>query len=251
MIFNKMHDSVYSVNDHPWKYTQYLHSVLATNGIDSNDCQVNILKNIMQIRSNESLANECLTKSSLNLYNDCFVKRGAQNYLVDDDFQRARLKLQARVNILPLKDTLNRINISSDNVCELCGGNDVETLEHFMLNCSYFEADRDYHLNELKKRLISNGGRAVFDLYVDLPPREKLILLIGNTASLIDSEVSAIFDRTGKDMLCQFWSKRQDRLTNNTSTIANAYLYNWITFSSQALVGLHVIRILRMRVGAT
>ena len=60
----------------------------------------------MQIRSNESLANECLTKASLNLYNDCFVKRGAQNYLVDDDFQRARLKLQARVNILPLKDTL-------------------------------------------------------------------------------------------------------------------------------------------------
>ena len=57
--------------------------------------------------------------------------------------------------------------------------------------------------------LISNGGRAVFDLYVDLPPREKLILLIGDTASLIDSEVSAIFDRTGKDMLCQFWSKRQ------------------------------------------
>ena len=67
-----------------------------------------------------------------NLYNDCFVKRGAQNYLVDDDFQRTRLKLQARVNILPLKVTLNRINISSDNVCELCGGNDIETLEHFL-----------------------------------------------------------------------------------------------------------------------
>ena len=45
-------------------------------------------------------------------------------------------------------------------------------------NISYFEADRDYHLNELKKRFISSGGRAVFDLYVDLPPREKLILLI-------------------------------------------------------------------------
>ena len=64
---------------------------------------------------------------------------------------------------------LYRINISNDNKCELCAGNNVDNLEHFLLDCSFFEHERDYHLRELQNRLISSGGRPVFDLYVDLP----------------------------------------------------------------------------------
>ena len=58
----------------------------------------------------------------------------------------------------------------------------------------------------------------MFDLYVDLPSREKLVFLIGDTGNLIDSEIYAIFDKIGKDMLCRFWSKRHDSLTAYTST---------------------------------
>ena len=218
MVYHEMRDSVNSENNHPWKYVQYLNSVFSKYGIDDNNGHIDNLKTIMRQRSNETLINECLTKSSLNLYNDCFIKQGSQKYLEDKDFNRARLKLQARVNILPFKDMLNRINISNDNKCELCAGNNVDNLEHFLLNCSFFEHERDYHLRELQNRLISSGGRSVFDLYVDLPSREKLIFLIGDTGNLIDSEIYAIFDKIGKDMLCQFWSKRHDSLTAYTAT---------------------------------
>ena len=69
---------------------------------------------------------------------------------------------------------LYRVNISNVNKCELCAGNNVDNLR----NCFFFEHKRDYHLRELQNRLISSGGRSVFDLYVDLSSREKLIFLI-------------------------------------------------------------------------
>ena len=47
----------------------------------------------------------------------------------------------------------------------------------------------------------------MFDLYVDLSSREKLIFLIGDTGS---SDVHALFDKIRKDMLCHFWLKRHD-----------------------------------------
>ena len=82
----------------------------------------------MRQRSNQNLINECLTKSSLNLSNGCFIKQGFQKYLEDKDFNRARLKLQTRVNILPLKDMLYRIDISNDNKFELCADNNVDNI---------------------------------------------------------------------------------------------------------------------------
>ena len=41
------------------------------------------------------------------------------------------------------------------------------------------------------------------------------MLLIGDTESLIDKEVYTSFDKIGKDMLGQFWRKRQDSTTND------------------------------------
>ena len=90
-----MRDNLNSENNHPWKYVQYLNSVFSKYGIDDSNGHIDNLKTIMRQRSNETLINECLTKSSLNLYNDYFIKQGSQKYLEDKDFNRARLKLQA------------------------------------------------------------------------------------------------------------------------------------------------------------
>ena len=105
--------------------------------------------------------------------------------------------------------------MANNNICEFCIGNNTENLEHFLLNCSFFERERENLLRELQNLLTSSGGRSIFDLYVDLPSHEKVMLLIGDTGNLTDNEVYASFDKIGKDMPCQFWQKRLDSTTND------------------------------------
>ena len=54
---------------------------------------------------------EVQTKSSLDLYQNCFVKIGRQSYLCDNDFRSSRLKLLARTKTIPLKKYLYRMNM--------------------------------------------------------------------------------------------------------------------------------------------
>lgn len=156
------------------------------------------------------MTNECLGKSSLQFYNKCFIAQGCQPYLKDKSFKRARLKLLARINALPLSETLHRINMLGSSSCKLCDCNLVESLNHFLLECTYYNQDRNRILSNLKELLISCGGHTVYDLFVDLPTDEKILLLLGDTGVLIDSETQNIFDKIGKDMLTRFWEVRQD-----------------------------------------
>ena len=85
---------VVSESNHPWKYFQYLRNVFSIYGIDNtiDYTDATNLKTIIQ-KTSEILINECLSKTSLNLYNDCFIIQGSQRYLEDEFFNRARLKL--------------------------------------------------------------------------------------------------------------------------------------------------------------
>lgn len=65
----------------------------------------------------------------------------------------------------------------------------------------------------MKDLLIASGGQSVYDLFVDLPTDEKVLLLIGDTGNLLDSESNDIFDKIGKDLLVRFWDLRQDFIT--------------------------------------
>jgi hypothetical protein len=49
---------------------------------------------------------EVQTKSSLDLYQNCFVKICRKSYLCDNDFRSSRLKLLARTKTIPLKKSI-------------------------------------------------------------------------------------------------------------------------------------------------
>ena len=78
---------------------------------------------------------EVQTKSSLDLYQNCFVKIGRQSYLCDNDFRSSRLKLLARTKTIPLKTYLYRMNMSQTDVCDLCNAEVGEDLEHVFFDC--------------------------------------------------------------------------------------------------------------------
>jgi hypothetical protein len=75
------------------------------------------------------------TKSSLDLYQNCFVKIGRQYYLCDNDFRSCGLKLLARTKTIPLKKYLYRMNMSQSDVCDLCNAEVGEDLEHVFFDC--------------------------------------------------------------------------------------------------------------------
>ena len=85
---------------------------------------------------------EVQTKSSLDLYQNCFVKIGRQSYLCDNDFRSSRLKLLARTKTIPLKKYLYRMNMSQSDVCDLCNAEVGEDLEHVFFDCPVYDEIR-------------------------------------------------------------------------------------------------------------
>ena len=76
------------------------------------------------------------TKSTLEAYKTFFVSRGTKEYLKNiEDFGISRLKLLVRTNCLPINDVLHRMRLRQNGLCQLCDSNDIETTNHFMLEC--------------------------------------------------------------------------------------------------------------------
>ncbi|VDI72465.1 Hypothetical predicted protein [Mytilus galloprovincialis] len=71
--------------------------------------------------------NKNMEKSSLNLYQSFVVVSRKQPYLSNvDDFRSTRLKFLARTNCLPINATLQRMNLTTNNECQLCSSNAIE-----------------------------------------------------------------------------------------------------------------------------
>ena len=83
---------------------------------------------------------EVQTKSSLDLYQNCFVKIGRQSSLCDNDFRSSKLKLLARTKTIPLKKYLYRMNMSQTDVCDLCNAEVGEDQEHVFIDCLKFSS---------------------------------------------------------------------------------------------------------------
>ena len=80
------------------------------------------------------------TKTTLETYKTFFVSRGTQKYLKNiEDLEISRLKLLARTNRLPINDVLHCMRLRQNGLCQLCDSNDIETTNHFMLECPAFE----------------------------------------------------------------------------------------------------------------
>ena len=114
------------------------------------------------------------------------------------------------MNYLPLNETLHRINMISNSMCNLCSSNSPETLGHFLLGCNYFSKEREILMSNLKETLLKIKGQAVYDLFMGLPTTGRLQLLIGDKGRYIDTETHDIFDKFGKNMLQLFWEMRHE-----------------------------------------
>ena len=117
-----------------WNYSSYIKNLISNYEVNTDEintiCPRELQKRISSI-STEKLKVECQNKSSLSYYNEYHIRNGCQAYLKDASFQQARLKLLARMNYLPLNETLHRINMMSNSMCNLCSSNSPETLGHF------------------------------------------------------------------------------------------------------------------------
>ena len=91
------------------------------------------LNSMFEANTRNKMMLEVQTKSSLDLYQNCFVKIGRQSYLCDNDFRSSRLKLLARTKTIPLNKYLHRMNMSQTDVCDLCNAEVGEDQEHVFL----------------------------------------------------------------------------------------------------------------------
>ena len=199
----------------PWNYPNVIRNIDLQYNLDLSENEPYIrpaFKSKIGSVSQRTLISRCLEKSSLQFYNNCSISKGQQSYLTDSCFKKARLKLLARLNVLPLNATLRRINVLESSSCIVCN-NSEETTQHFLLTYKNFEPEPELKLNNLEEALLKCKARAVHYLFVDLPDEDMLLLLIGDTGRLIDDETFQIFGQIGKDILVNFWDQRHDFLT--------------------------------------
>ena len=155
---------------------------------------------------------EVQTKSSLDLYQNCFVRIGRQSYLCDNDFRSSRLKLLARTKTIPLKKYLYRMNMSQTDVCDLCNAEVGEDLEHVFFDCPVYDEIR------LKFSSLFNPEPyecLVFNFsFAELLPAAKIQFLIGDIGYLFSSDVGYFYDSLGKMFLKECFDLRHDLLNS-------------------------------------
>ena len=126
------------------------------------------------------------------------------------DFELQHAKTYLWLMGTSLNETLHRINMISNSMCNLCSSNSPETLSHFLLGCDYFSKEREILMSNLKETLLKIKGQAVYELFMGLPMTGRLQFLIGDTGQYIDTETHDIFDKFGKNMLQLFWEMRHE-----------------------------------------
>ena len=155
---------------------------------------------------------EVQTKSSLDLYQNCFVKIGRQSYLCDNDFRSSRLKLLARTKTISLKRYLHRMNMSKSDVCDLCNAEVGEDLEHVFFHCSVYDEIR-LTFSSLFNPEPYEGLSFNFS-FAKLLPAAKIQFLFGAIGYLFSSDVGYFYDSLGKMFLKECFDLRHDLLNS-------------------------------------
>ncbi|VDI50499.1 Hypothetical predicted protein [Mytilus galloprovincialis] len=139
-------DEIIPAKCNEWKYIENIETILQTAGLDhyaNGNINVNIFNKFYGNETTNTQLCNILGKSSLNLYQSFVVVSRKQSYLSNvDDFRSTRLKFLARTNCLPINATLQRMNLTTNNECQLCSSNAIENIFHVMLDCPFFSAIR-------------------------------------------------------------------------------------------------------------
>ncbi len=91
-------------------------------------------------------------KSKLQLFNDIKQEFGVEKYLLlnIDKYEKSLLS-QLCYGILPLRIETGRFcnEKNEERLCTLCDTNMVESIEHFLFDCSMYEAQRSQFINNV------------------------------------------------------------------------------------------------------
>ena len=207
IVFNELN----ALQNGTCKYLNYMKNILISSGLDhyfESDIKLSVFNKMFgeQVRCKE--LEEIGKKTSLGIYTNMNVKCGKQYYLNGiGNFRSTRLKLLARTNYLPLNYTLRQLHIKDCATCPLCSNVD-ETLEHFLFECTAYEAIRKQVFET-----VSDFTTPLFDLdFTDIPYVCQMQFLIGDFGFLINNDIGEFFDKIGKSMLIQFYKVRCELL---------------------------------------
>ena len=87
--------------------------------------------------------------------------------------------IQLRTGHIPLNKHLNRIKKSATPYCLQCGSNQIETVHHYLFNCSRY--DREHHI--LRQKL-GHNALSTYHLLSDKVAQQALFQYIGSTKCL-------------------------------------------------------------------
>ena len=128
--------------------------------------------------------------SSLSNYNTFNISPGKQAYLCSiNDFWASRLKFLA--------------NLRESSKCNICDGDIVEDLHHFLFECKTLRGIRQELFEE-----IETVKQSFYFAFSELPPFQKLQFLIGDFCLSFNTELGFSLDQFSKKLLCKMMKER-------------------------------------------
>ena len=140
VVFQEL--SRFKTQNTEWPYFSYIRTLFEDVGLDyfiEGNFNINTFNRFF-VMNNKIKEHEIIeTKTTLEIYKTFIVSRGTHTYLKDiEDFEISILKLLARTNCLPINDVLHYMRLRQNYLCQLCYSYDIETKNHFMLECPAF-----------------------------------------------------------------------------------------------------------------
>ena len=164
-----------------------------------------------------------------------------ERYLDDRlDLKGTRLKLLCRTGALP---TMNRVGREvkprkwprSARICPACDSTEVEDVEHFVMQCPLYRAQRQVLISDATAALDRSTGSVDGAAFGALPPRAKLLVLLGRRVG--DPVAENRIDRSMKRFLRKAWNRRAPytEIVNQVLNTEYAVFINGIIKSNSAL----------------
>ncbi len=169
-------------------------------------------KNVNKANDHDNWRNNALKKSSLVNYIRHKEKPSLEPYLLDKlNFNGSNLKFKARSNSLDLEGRKKSWSDNNNGLCKLCNLNQVETIDHFMLECRSLDHIRNDHFENLKRELYCKGWDMIWQIFLNGDVNLKHHLLLDNIFE-DNFDLGCVLDKCCKSLLSDAWKERNNIL---------------------------------------
>ena len=188
-------------------YKQQLQQVMNNRGLDfmcninSSVCNNLSFKVIGRTMFKNSMIEDFQEKSTLQHYKALKNNTFAEPYLYEkDNFKGAQLKFKARVGCLGLEADLEKRGMS-DGICKRCSLGTKDTMEHFLLNCSSLDNERNTLETNIYCNLKNNNRLNIWNTFINGNNLAKIKFLLGSHS---DNMIYSVVDNNIKLFLTNY-----------------------------------------------